>query len=132
MDLSTLNVAAAADRGADLHLAHPSTGEPLYTEDGKPVTIRLLGADSHEYRQRIRRLANQNLNKKKRERQNLEQIEEQAAELLAAITVGWSNIVLEGETVECNVDNAKSLYLDYAWIREQVDEFVGERANFLS
>jgi len=51
MDLSTLDVAAAAEEGAELHLRHPTTNELLFDGDDKvPVTITLAGADSERFR----------------------------------------------------------------------------------
>lgn len=49
MDFATIDLSAAAERGADCHLDHPVTGEPLYSDDGQPISIRVLGQDSREF-----------------------------------------------------------------------------------
>ena len=50
--------------------------------------------------------------------------------LLAKCTTDWAGIVVEGETLDCTYENAVKLYGRFAWIMEQVDEFVADRANF--
>jgi hypothetical protein len=132
MDLSNLNVGEAASRGADMHLCHPLSGDRLKQDDGSYIVIRLLGADAPEYRQRVHRIANKNVQRRKKSAPSAEQIEEQTVSLLAAITVGWEGIVVNGEALEFSEQAAKELYQDHVWIREQVDEFVADRANFLA
>lgn len=128
MDLATLDTKAAAERGADLHLAHPVTFEPLFTDDGKPLTIRLLGNDSREFRAGMSELAESRVGKK---RTSLAAAEANGIDLLARVTVGWSNIIYNGEPLKFSLENAKMLYRERPWIKEQVDEFVADRANFL-
>ena len=130
MDLSKLDMNEAASRGAEMVLRHPSSGEELFTDD-EPIIFQLLGSDSAEYRQRIRAAANKSINKGRRT-QTVERLEQESIDLLAGVTVDWSGVVVDGEAVEFSHNAAKKLYTEYAWIREQVDEFVGERSNFLS
>lgn len=130
MDLKTLDVSEAASRGADLTLRNPATGENLSGEDGKPITITLLGSDSGEYRKKLRSTANQRIATRKK--QTVEQLEQEGVGLLAAVTTGWHNIIVNGETLQFSKEKAAELYTQYPWIREQVDEFVNERANFLT
>lgn len=128
MDLGKFNVEKAADEGAELHLEHPVTGEKLYTEDGEKISIRLVGMDSTKYRRAMSRIASKNMGKRQKQR-SIEKAEQEGAELLAACTVGWQNIVV-GEPLEHSEEAAYDLYVGQRWIREQVDEFVADRANF--
>ena len=130
MDLSSFDVSEAASRGATLILRNPATGEDLFADDGKPITITLLGSDSSEYRKRIRATANQRINSRKK--RTVEQIEQESIEMLAAVTQGWCGIVVDGEEVAFSQDEAKKLYRRFSWITEQVDEFVSDRSNFLT
>lgn len=130
MDLSAFDVSEAASRGATLTLRNPATGEDLCSDDGKPITITLLGSDSSEYRKRIRATANQRINSRKK--RTVEQIEQESIDMLAAVTQGWSGIVVDGEKVSFSQDEAKKLYRRFSWITEQVDEFVSDRSNFLT
>jgi hypothetical protein len=128
MDLSTLDVKSAAERGADLHLEHPTTGEPLKTEDGKNITIRLLGNDSREFRAGLSEIAEKNVGKK---RTSFASAEANGIELLARVTVGWQNVTYKGEALKCTPENVRTLYTEISWIKEQVDAFVADRSNFL-
>jgi len=131
MDLSKLDVKEAADRGADMVLRHPATGEELFADDGTPIVFKLLGSDSQEYRRMVRMTANKNL-KQGRQTPTVERFEQNGVELLVAVTVGWSGVQVNGEMLEFSPANARQLYTDYRWIQEQVDQFVAERANFLT
>ena len=60
------------------------------------------------------------------------EIENDTIELLAAVTAGWrGDFVLDGTPLPYTEHNAQQLYRRFAWIREQVDQAVGNRANFL-
>lgn len=127
MDLASLDLTAAADRGADMKLEHPVTGAPLMTEAGEPISIRLLGNDSREFRAAIGELAEKQAGKR---RQSLDAAEAHSVELLARLTTGWHGIVFGGEELPFTRANAERIYRERPWIREQVDKFIGERGNF--
>lgn len=128
MDITKFDVKAAADRGAELHLLNPTTDEPLYGDDGKPVTIRLLGKDSREFRAALGEMAEKQVGKK---RTTLAAAETSGIELLARVTTGWHNLGNAEGPIKFSVDAARELYRNSPWIKEQVDEFVADRANFL-
>ncbi len=48
----------------------------------------------------------------------------------AAVTLAWEGIIDEGQTLECNQNNAKRLYVKYDFLRSQINEFLGEQRNF--
>ena len=56
MDLSKIDLTAAADKGITTELANPVTGEPLEDEGGKRITIKVLGRDSKKWQQIMRKL----------------------------------------------------------------------------
>jgi hypothetical protein len=124
-DLSQLDTAKASDEGAELELRHPKTGEVL----GGPVII-LAGPDSEIVRGAQRKLTNKRL-KGRRTKVDAEMIEDEQLEVLALSTLGWRDIACDGAVLPCSKENAKMLYGRFPWIREQVDEFVGERGNFI-
>lgn len=127
MDLSQLNLAELAEQGAWLTVTHPQTDEDT------DLRIRLAGADSRTWQEAERSHTNKRLQQFQR-RGNLtmtaEDIEQRGIALLAAATIDWENVVEDGHRIACNVANARQLYRKYTWIREQVDKFVGDRANF--
>lgn len=125
MDLAQYDITEKAEQGAELVLAHPVTGEPL------DAVITLFGHDSAAYRNKLRDFAQQQISKGKgKPKLDLEASEKQAAELLAACTIGWKHIEEGGKAIPFSYAACVEVYRKYRWIREQVDVFVGDRANF--
>jgi hypothetical protein len=60
-----------------------------------------------------------------------EDLDSDSLETLAACTLGWSGFVLNGQEPECTPENARRLYEQMPWLREQAQEFISERSNFL-
>ena len=133
IDLASLDLAAAADKGFELELLHPVTKAPLNT------FISLVGKDSAVFRDHVRRTANDRLRKqamgqrrgKEVEVPTIEKIEADAIELLAACTTGWRNLEYKGVALQFSAVNAKVIYTDLSWIRDQVDEAIGDIENFM-
>lgn len=131
MDISSFNFKDAEP--AVLELLNPSDGTVLMNDAGdEPLTITLYGSDSDTFRKAVRAYGNKKLNQKGNKKQSVEELEQTSSRLLANVTQCWSNIVESGELLECTEKNAMHLYTEYPWIREQVDEFVNERSNFLT
>jgi hypothetical protein len=126
MDFSTIDLAANAERGADVHIEHPVTEEPLFTEDGQPITIRVLGQDSREFRAAVTALAD----KASKGKQSVEKTEAAAIELLSRIVVKWQGIMWEGKALDCTPENVRMFLTKFPPIRRQIDNFVADRANF--
>jgi hypothetical protein len=125
MDLSTIDLTKSAEDGADLILEHPVTGEPL------DIIITLAGTDSSSYRMKQKEIQNKRITKMARgKKADFSTSDEEACDLLAGCTLGWVGIVESGKDVEFSKSNAKDLYTKHLWIREQVDVFIGDRANF--
>ena len=123
-DLAKLDTAKVAEEGAELRVAHPTTGEDL------GITITLIGTDSKTFRDISKSRATASLKKKTREI-DLDQNESDAVELLAKCTKGWAGITENGKEVAFSYDNAVQLYTKYLWFREQIDRFMADRSNFL-
>jgi len=127
LDLTALDTVTACEDGADVEIVHPRTGEPI------GLTITVVGSDSPTYRKMIHKLANKRA-KRGRGILNSEGMEADNIELLAACSTAWAwvkGLMLGGEVPEFNLSNVRGIYRDYPWIREQVDVFIGDRANFL-
>ena len=123
-DLAKLDTAKVAEEGAELRVAHPTTGEDL------GITITLIGTDSKTFRDISKSRATASLKKKTREI-DLDQNESDAVDLLAKCTKGWTGITENGKEVAFSYDNAVQLYTKYLWLREQIDRFMADRSNFL-
>jgi len=133
MDLSNFNVEKMAEQGAWLELENPESGEVLESDDGEPIAIKVLGTDSKAWRNKNRQFQQRRIAKMARSRSkqiDYTMSDEDACELLSECTVDWRGIVDDGEELEFSKEAAESLYLKYIWIREQVDSFIGDRANF--
>lgn len=116
----------AANEGATLTLYHPKTQEPFYDGDD-PVTITVKGNDSDEFKAALSDIVDAHSDRKKGK---LAQAETRAIMLMARVTTDWSGIDWEGKPLEFTQANARMLYRARPWIRQQVDEFVQEKANF--
>ena len=126
MDIGNI---AAAETGF-LHLVHPATGQKLVTEDGAPIGLELSGMYSKAWRNKLNRLANSKMGGK--QKTTAERSFEEMTELLAAVTAVVKNLVVDG--VEYTPKNIAELYasVKHGWIRKQVDEFIGDDANFFT
>jgi len=125
IDISDLRT-DRADDGEWLELEHPKTGAPT------GIKIKLLGVDSDAYNKQSRKNQDRRL-KKRKFKVTSDELENENIELLVMITKEWESMIENGQPVEFNVSNVRRIYGDkkYSWIREQVDEFAGDRNNFL-
>lgn len=128
MDLAQLNPATAAEKPSFLHLEHPATGEKLYTDGGEKIGIDLLGSDAASFQNARRRWQNQQMSRRNGRKPSVQEVEDASIEWLVAVTVKMHNVVIDGE--EKSAKQSDSVYRENPWIREQVDAFVGDRANF--
>lgn len=129
MDLNDFNLKEATSRKVEL--TNPANEAPLLDSDGNPVWIEVHGADSDVYRNAMRFHTNRKMAKKSN-KQTMEEVEAATCKILAASTVGWSGLGVNGQPLEFSEKAAEKLYLEHLWIREQVDAFINERANFLT
>lgn len=129
MDLSTLTPADTVE----ITLRHPATGVELVNDKGEKLTVAIHGMDSTVFQTHQKSLINKRLQRQNRKATfTAEQIEEESISTLAACVAGWKNIEFEGKPLEFNRANAKMLLGKLRWVREQLDEAIGDRANFLT
>ncbi|MNS58674.1 hypothetical protein D3C72_916010 [compost metagenome] len=141
MSLTSLNTASAANEGRVMLVLHPEDRTPLLDEKKKPVTITLLGRDSDTFIQAENASRNRAMEQlSKNVKFSAAAAEQQTCETLARCTVDWSGIPkgwidgTDDETAaKLTEESAAALYASTGvkWLRDQVDEFVGTRANFL-
>lgn len=106
----------------------PVTNEPV------GVFITLAGADSAIHRKATATIAKRRLSNTKGFRNRAldpEKFEAEGIEVLAACTLGWKGVVVDGAPLPCSRDNAIMLYTRFPWLREQVDQFVSDRSVYL-
>jgi len=124
-DLASLDTIAASNEGEWMNVMHPKTDEPI------GARIKLAGPDSDIVKKAQNKITNRRLKGRGRNKLDAESINEEQVEMLASCTLGWEGIVVNGEEVKFSKDNAVNLYLKYPWIMEQVNIFIGDRANFI-
>lgn len=123
MDLSEIRKQAQDE--AWVTILHPVSGEET------SMRIRLLSPDSERYRQidnRIRNAATKSMTK--RGGLSAEELSESGLQLLIQATVGWENVIFDGQPIQFSPENVRTVYTDFPFIREQVDRFLGDRRNF--
>ncbi|BCM88093.1 hypothetical protein [Methylobacterium indicum] len=132
LDLSTFDLEADAVRGATVRLLNPRNGRALAADDGSPVEIQVQGSDAPAYRAAQREVRQKIDARHVGESVPLtpEELSEHTASVLAAVTTGWRNIVVDGQPWEFNREAAAALYRRFAWIAVQVDATVTDRNRF--
>lgn len=125
-DINTL----AAKDSVSLQLKHPVSDELLFDGD-KPVEAVLWGTSSKVYRSAVNAMQNRALKRGKKPA-TPEVMREEGVELLTACTQRFENLALDGSPLD-NADTIRALYKDdrYAWVKSQVDEALGDIANFI-
>ncbi len=129
MDLTQLDTRKAANEGRELVIVDPATG--LDTD----IKILLAGQDSDIFQKLDRKASRERFKRLKQGRQlNLtpEEIEDEQLQMLVACTLGWSDLLENGQPVTFSATEAKRIYRNYPIIRRQVAAFIGAEANFLS
>lgn len=111
---------------AELVIEHPATGKPT------SMRIQLLSSDSDVWKKQVMRIRRENMKyQNRRDGIPPEKSQDDALTLLAVCTVGWNGINESGQPLPCTRENAKRVYEKFPFIREQVDDFIGDRRNFL-
>lgn len=136
-DVTSLDTKKASEAGARLFLIHPATKRRLIGGDGKEIFWTIIGKHAEGYQKASLRLQNKKLKELQGSgpRSTAEELEENTTELLAACVVGWSdNFVFDGEVPAFSQAKARAILSDprVKWIREQVEGFAGDIANFLT
>lgn len=116
-----------------LQLRHPVSDELLWEdkEQTKPVGINLYGPASKQYRNAISALQNRQLRRGKKN-VNAETLREESIGLLVSCSENGVNLEYNGAALD-SADAFREFYSDpkFAWAKEQVDNALGDPANFL-
>lgn len=105
---------------------------PITYPDGSPsgLVLQVVGQDSKAFREVAKKFAKQMLGTDARP--DIDHLEQQNGELIAACIVGWSGLDDATGSVPYSADKAVELMLtpELSFIREQVEGFAGKRTNF--
>lgn len=131
-DIADFDTVASSDQGADMEVRHPKTNEVLRHADGRPFTITFRGKDSAAVREVSRKQQDRRVQTQMRTRAPVlaAVVEKDDVELLVAATIKW-DIILGGKPPKNDPREYREAFAKYAWLKEQGDEFVGIRSNFI-
>lgn len=123
-DLKNLMVAQTTE----IELRHP------VSKVGLGMFITIVGKDSDPFQAAQRARMNTRLHEAKKSGANTpsaEQIDEENLTLLCKCVINWRTLILGGEEFPYTPENVRKLLTEYPWVREQIDEEVGDRGNFI-
>ena len=129
MDLKDLTPSSDT---VEVTIVHPNTYEPLTNEDGSPMVITMYAPHSKEYKAAMHEQTNRRLKQaqsKKKMEITAEDLEAATIELLAKTTKDWK-ITFGGVKPKFNVDKAKEIYEEVFWIKDQIEEALGNSLDF--
>ncbi len=128
------SLAIDSEKPFEIVLRNPQTNQPLRDAEGTAAYVTVFGQDSAAA-QKAKRDATQNALSRRNRQMNATELEAQNIEFLTAVTTGWHLVNFDGEVVDFPFSpaNARKLYgtASFNWIKEQIDEAVGDRSNFL-
>lgn len=129
MDLSKLDTVAGSNKGGVLKLLHPVNNSVLNDSKGKKPKdyfITLLGEDSDLFRNSVKRDYEKSLKKKT---EDIDKDIRDSAQRLAKCTTDCY-FIEDGKPIDCTTQEMFRIYMKYPWIREQVQAYMKDRANF--
>lgn len=110
------------DRGAELVLAHPVTGEKL-----SDMVLIVAGPDSDTARRARIKFSDELM--AFRHRPPADELERMEIERLARLVIGW-RVTRDGKPMEFSFTNTVRLLTSAQFIREQVETFSQNRAPY--
>ena len=130
MDLASLDLSKFSENCATLHVQHPITTENMVDENGQDVTITLLGMESSIAQRITKARAQKHLNARK-SKQDLDEMRQFTISLLSKLVTASHGFTEDGVPIDlADEATAIRIFTKYSWLREQVDEFLMDRANF--
>ncbi len=125
---------AGHNEGRRLMVLSPA-GVPVVDDEGEEVWILLAGCDSDAYKKADRDIQAKRMARAERTRRaglTPEQLAEDAARKLAAVTLDWHPFFnVAAGVASFSKEVARRLYMGTPAIREQVDDFVHDRRVFM-
>jgi hypothetical protein len=115
-------------------IRHPATGEPLVDAAGVSAFLDLLSLTSAPAQKSRNRIQQRRIDSRAR-RVTVDEAEAEAMQVLAACTVGWHLVGLDGAPIDvpCSPDAAVELYTTpgLRFIADQATIFADNAGNFL-
>lgn len=127
MDLSKLDTTERANKGAWTTVVDIGTGKET------DARILLAGVDSEQFKEAKEKWENKRRAKLEKGAglPTSQELDQARLETLVACTLDWENVDVDGNSLSCNRSQIIYVYKRFPWLREQVDQFIGDRRNFL-
>lgn len=138
VDIGDLDTIEACNSGTEIELKHPTTGEKL------GIFVGIVGKDSDVYREFQRKAFNRYLREealaKKRGKdaqvRTVEDLEDDSLKLLVSCTTSWRTgdqkwMLYKKEQLEFTPENCEMVFKTRPWIRDQVNEGIGDLELFM-
>lgn len=107
-----------AEKTAKIEIRHPVTNKKT------GVFFEIMNPDNKEYRQKFKEIMLKSIENKSNDN------DEGVIELLAFATVAFEGLTNNGEVLEFSNENAKMIYAEYPFIKEQIDREIANKNNF--
>lgn len=123
---------AVAEQSARMTIQHPVTLEPLVNKVTKEECwIEMMPLNGERGQAIDRQITDRQL-RRRVQRLTAKDVEANATERLAHITLGWSICNLDGEPIRTpfTPETAMEVYSEVRWLRDQVATFAADLGNF--
>lgn len=137
-DIADFDTVSACEEGAVMEVRNPKTNDTLRHADGRPFTITFRGKDSPQFKALALAQSDRRISQNMRTRAPIlsATIEKDDIELIVAATLRWDIVLGKNEDgspkqPKSEPKEYRAAYTKYPWLKEQGDEFVGVRANFI-
>lgn len=122
-EITRLYTVDTSEVGAEMEIVDPVTGK------GTGAFLHLAGVDSHTYRKAQSKAANKRL--QRRGKVTVDDLDQEAQQVLCACTLGWRGLQFEGEEWPCTPENIRTLFAASPEVRQQAEAFINDRTNFI-
>ena len=133
-DVAKFDSVSAAENGAWMDLIHPTEG-PVVVKDGEktsPVSIKFMGRDSAAFRRVNMNLARKRVKKAANDRLDADIDNQDTITAISSVAMDWRGFTKDGAPLKFSPEELTALLRKAPWITEQADNFIGDRANFMT
>lgn len=129
MDFRKFSTMSASEEGRWVDVFNPmDVSQKLVDENGNVSRVKIKGVDSMAFRRAPDVINKAKLIAEDKSDQNLHHI---IAGAMADIVLDWEHVGLGDGDLPFNRENAVLVLTEAPWLREQLDIFLLDRANFL-
>ena len=123
MEIGEIETRAAHESGADITIRYPDTLKP------SDLVITVQGVDSSSWREASKKSQRELISIISRG-ESIESTDSFELDALVSCTLGWKGLTKDGKAYKFSAKRCRALYENAPNIRDQVDKFIGTRANF--